>query len=272
MTSSESCKHSLVAELYGNEICEAGTSSSVRNAIEACCAASEAALDALAKGLRLSSPASTPESSTSHPPTSILVKDYKSLLTLIDSHITRLGLSLKPPITQAGIIKYSGDLAAEFGRLGSCALSVSPSEGIIRKELVWGAQEVIEGIGCLCNGLHSLSDDSSEPPEAYLRLIGSIHNSLDKLRAELSPDNASAVEKRWKFNSDSMGDALGELKNLLDRSENDGEDKSENEIPEELDDMDDMFGDNNGEKLSPEELFRAKQVRSTLLPYSSTNR
>ncbi|KAG8981661.1 hypothetical protein FRB90_007097, partial [Tulasnella sp. 427] len=202
---------------------------------------------------------SVDEGPANAPEIGVIRKDFVSLLALIDNNITKFGMSLKPPLTGAGVVKSIQGVSADLGTLASCSLSVPLSAGkAIRKEFIWTAQEVIESIQGLVSGLLPSTDGKEFiTPDDYLRRVGSVHSVLDKVRGSLSADNASAVEKRWTQDSSSLDDALRECKEMMDDAEDD-KDGDEDEFDDEEDEWGDLM--EGGGKMSAEELERTKKI------------
>lgn len=165
-------------------------------------------------------------------------------------------MSYKPPITDEGIVKSLENASGTLGQLASCALSVPPSAGnAVRKEFIWSAQEIVEAIRGMASGFAASTDTSKD----YLRLVGAVHATLDKVKGSLSVDNAAAVEKRWIANSELLADALGECEGMIENTGNADEDEAEE------DGWDEMFGDGEkAPKLTAEELERARKASSCI--------
>ncbi|KAG8954494.1 hypothetical protein FRC04_011822 [Tulasnella sp. 424] len=238
------------------------SSAEIHSALSQCQTACGQALKALFQEPVLET---TPASSSSEqgpantPSISVLRSDFASLLALLDNNITKFGMSLKPPLTGAGVVKSIQGASADLGTLASCSLSVPLSAGkAIRKEFIWTAQEVIESIQGLVSGLLPPADGKEfVVPDDYLRRVGSVHSVLDKVRESLSTDNASAVEKRWTQDSSSLDDALRECKEMMDEAES-SKDQEDEDFGDDGDEWDDMM--DGGEKMTPEELERTKKA------------
>ncbi|KAG8908512.1 hypothetical protein FRB99_005872 [Tulasnella sp. 403] len=194
--------------------------------------------------------------SSSQPPgsheLSAVHSDFVALLTLVYSHVTRVGISFKPPISSDAAIKTVGDTSNEISRLTSCALAVPvPAGRTLRKEFIWAAQEVIESVQGLVTGL--LGNDAET--DEYLRKVGSVHEVIEKTKTSLPATNRAAVEKLWNSNSESLDDALRECQETVDQAVlKNGDDSDSGES--------DDFGWDDGEqaRMSIEEIERANNI------------
>ena len=178
-----------------------------------------------------------------------ITADFLSLLQMLYSHATRISLAIKPPSTPAAAIKCLSDLSTDVTRIVLCAASVvTPGGATLSKEFVWGTQEVCEGI---IHFLEGLLDENEKDDKAYLRRMGVIHATIDKVKTSLSNTNLEAVAKRWKSHSESLQDALKEVKEMAEDQSGDDED----------DGWDELMGDGAlKETASREEAERIKQV------------
>lgn len=233
----------------------------VQDALRKCQTACSGILTALLSARELAGN----ESQSSHSSLATVRTDFISLLSLIYSHTTRVGLSFKPPITPPAAIKTLEELTSDLGRLASCALSFPASAGkTFCKEFIWAAQEVVECVKGLASGVLASFSDRTVPRDEYLRRVGVVHASVERLKAFLPVDQAAAVGKAWKSNSEAINDALGECKELMEQVDG-GEDQGMEDEEEGGDGWDELLGDqNDGRPLDEIELERVKQVSTQL--------
>ncbi|KAG8985768.1 hypothetical protein FRB95_004267 [Tulasnella sp. JGI-2019a] len=227
----------------------------VLDALRNCQHACSQALEALVK--RLPVIITTPGGDGTGNPTLVTLRtDFISLLAMVYSHATRVGMSFKPPITDLAAVKSLQELSADVERLASCALAVHTSSGrILGKQFVWAAQEVAENVQSLAIGLLAAS---TAPSDDYLRRVGQIHAVVEKIKASLPVDQTAAVQQIWSSNSESIEDALNECKLLMDGGGDD--DMFEDE---EWDGMD--LGDESQRKeLNEDEMKTTQQVYTVI--------
>jgi hypothetical protein len=196
-------------------------------------------------------------SSSGGPPLPTILTDFKSILSFIYSHSTTLSLALKPPPTLEAAVKPLAELSADVARLTACALLLNAQDHgkTLRREVVWAAQEIVDAIQALVSGF-STADNGKQilrgkDDKTYLLKMGSLHSSIDKIKADLSSDNASAVAKSWAANDSAIADAVRESKEMAEDEEEEGDGG-----------WDEAFRDENvpHTKTTAEEIERTKKV------------
>lgn len=186
--------------------------------------------------------------------------DLLSLLSLVYQSTTKLSLSLNPsePAYKASISPLN-ELAQHINALTSCtSLFGSETHGqTLTSEVVNLVSDVLLSVSALVNTFLSIARNgpSSAAQGEYLTRTGTVHSLIDRARGPngLSADNLQAVRKVWVQDRKTLDDAYVELSDMM---ENDDIDDS---FPED----EDLAGLGLGpsEKLTPEEVERAKKVR-----------
>lgn len=172
-----------------------------------------------------------------------------NLLTSLRQTVTTLALSFKPPLTAAGINRYLDKATDEVRRLVSCVVAAAAGNG--KSVLVEEWKDGIELVGREVERLLSVleegvrqgavnagnSNDSSSASESpYLAHTGITWDAIDRLKARLPADERSAVTQRWEVQKETVRDAWGEFKEMLEDAEEDADDEDGD------DDMDGGFG------------------------------
>ncbi|KAG8879892.1 hypothetical protein FRB97_001310 [Tulasnella sp. 331] len=241
-----------------NKETSAASDITVSDALRSCQEACSQILDALLKRPQVVVTNFGSDDTPSDPALSTLRTDFISLLSLVYSHATRVGMSFKPPITELAAIKSLQGLSADTDRLATCALAVPSSAGrTLGKQFIWAAQEVVESVQSLASGLLAATITSSS--DEYLRRVGQVHVVVEKIKSSLPVDQLSAIEQIWKANSEAVEDAVNECKELM---EGGGDDHAMFD-DEEWDGLD-MGDEASKQALTAEELKRTEQVYTTL--------
>ncbi|CAE6487923.1 unnamed protein product [Rhizoctonia solani] len=185
--------------------------------------------------------------------------DFISILTLLYARSTSLTLVLNADSYSAAREPLT-DIARDVTRLSHCAGLFSVFGPTIRSEAIWASEEVID---CIQTYLISFTRSkatglSPEESKAALMLrVGSIHNTIDRLKASFSADNRTAVVKRWQSDASHLDDALREVKEMIEEAEGDNPTESVEG------DFDDGWGeilDGQASKLAGHEVETAKKV------------
>ncbi|KAF9508290.1 hypothetical protein BS47DRAFT_1397953 [Hydnum rufescens UP504] len=194
--------------------------------------------------------------------------DYKSILALMYTHATTLGIAFKPPSTPAGAIRPLKDLSTDISNLVGCVqcLRAGAHGRTLHREATWRSQEIIEAVHALLQTLlASKWDESAKQDKTYLMRIGALHSAIDFAKKDLSMDNTAAILSSWKSHSNTLADALAECEELQEESrrDSDGDDLGEE------DGIDDGWGELTGTsqsspKMSAAELATAKKVYRTI--------
>lgn len=174
----------------------------------------------------------------------VLHKDLISFLKLLRASTTKVALSLKPasPTYKASLSPLK-DVSDQVAGLSHCVRLFHPSFGkTLQAEVVATVQEIIHSAIPFLKGF--LDEDKSD---GYLARVGTVHDLIDKACLYLSKDNASAVQKKWKQNQESIEDGMVELEEILEVGD------------DEMDDGWDELGLGD-EKITPEETERTKKV------------
>ncbi|CAE6466782.1 unnamed protein product [Rhizoctonia solani] len=187
--------------------------------------------------------------------------DFLSILTLIYARSTSLTMVLNANSYSAAREPLT-DIARDVTRLAHCAGLFTVSGPTIRSEAVWASEEVIDCIQTYLISFTRFKATEASPAESEAALmlrVGSIHNTIDRIKASFSADNRSAVVKRWQSDASHIDDAMREVKEMIEEAE--GGDLADPEKSE--DDFDDGWGeimDDQASKLDTHELEAAKKV------------
>ncbi|KAF9508296.1 hypothetical protein BS47DRAFT_1488465 [Hydnum rufescens UP504] len=152
--------------------------------------------------------------------------DYKSILALMYTHATTLGIAFKPPSTPAGAIRPLKDLSTDISNLVGCVqcLRAGAHGKTLHREATWRAQEIIEAVHALLQTfLASKWDESPKQDKTYLMRIGALHSAIDFAKKDLSMDNTAAILSSWKSHSNTLADALAECEELQEESRRDSD-------------------------------------------------
>lgn len=90
----------------------------------------------------------------------------------------------------------------------------------------------------------------------YLVRTGTVHDTIEKARRDLPPNNAAAVKQRWKADKGMLQDSLEEINGMVE-DDHRGEDDFGGD---DLDDQWDELGFGSAKKMSETELERTKKV------------
>ncbi|KEP48962.1 Grap2/cyclin-D-interacting protein [Rhizoctonia solani 123E] len=184
--------------------------------------------------------------------------DFISILTLLYARSTSLTLVLNAG-SYSAVREPLTEITRDVTRLAHCAGLFIVSGPTIRSEATWAAEEVIN---CIQTYLISFtrSKASATPPEeaktTLMLRVGSIHNTIDRIKTSFSVDNRVAVIKRWQSDASHLDDAMREVKEMIEEAESDNPEKDEN-------DFDDGWGeilDGPVSKLAVHEVEAAKKV------------
>jgi hypothetical protein len=181
-------------------------------------------------------------------------KDLLSFFKLLRASTTRVALSLKPgsPAYKASLAPLK-EVSDQIAGLTHAVRLFHRSFGkTLRAEVVATATDIIQSISQFLQGY--VDGDTSD---GYLARVGTIHDLIDTACAQLSHSNASAVQKKWTQNQESLEDGITEVEEIL-------RDKGE-------DDFDDGWDELglSDEKITPEEIERTKNA-STIHSYSNS--
>ncbi|CAE6472247.1 unnamed protein product [Rhizoctonia solani] len=184
--------------------------------------------------------------------------DFISILSLLYARSTSLTLVLNAGSYSAAREPLT-EIARDVARLAHCAGLFSVSGSTIKSEAVWASEEVID---CIQTYLISFTRSkateatSAESKAALMLRVGSIHNTIDRIKAKFSTDNRAAVAKRWQSDASHLDDAMREVKEMIEEAESDSP-------SEKNDDFDDGWGEILGgpeSKLAAHEVEAAKKV------------
>ncbi|CAE6509429.1 unnamed protein product [Rhizoctonia solani] len=184
--------------------------------------------------------------------------DFISILTLLYARSTSLTLVLNAG-SYAAAREPLTEIARDVARLAHCARLFSVSGPTIQSEATWASEEVLD---CIQTFLISFTrskatETSPEESKAALMLrVGSIHNTIDRIKTSFSVDNRAAVIKRWQSGSSHLDDAMREVKEMIEEAESDNPGKDEEAF-------DDGWGeilDGPESKLAAHEVEAAKKV------------
>ncbi|CCO32877.1 hypothetical protein BN14_06941 [Rhizoctonia solani AG-1 IB] len=193
--------------------------------------------------------------------------DFMSILTLLYARSTSLTMVLNADSYSAAREPLN-DIARDITRLAHCAGSFSVSGPTIRSEAVWASEEVIDCIQTyLISFTRSKATEASraESKAALMLRVGSIHNTIDRIKASFATDNRAAVVKRWQSDASHIEDATREVKEMIEEAGSD--DPTENAG----DDFDDGWGeilDGQASKLTTHEVEAAKKVGVAIHEYN----
>ncbi|KAG8690487.1 hypothetical protein FRC11_011228 [Ceratobasidium sp. 423] len=185
--------------------------------------------------------------------------DFISILTLLYARSTSLTLVLNADSYSAAREPLI-DIARDVTRLGHCAGLFSVCGPTIRSEAIWASEEVIDSIQTYLISFTRSKATGISPEESKAALmlrVGSIHNTIDRVKASFSADNRAAVIKRWQSDASHLDDALREVKEMIEEAE------SDNPVETFEDDFDDGWGeilDGQASKLAAHEVEAAKKV------------
>lgn len=90
----------------------------------------------------------------------------------------------------------------------------------------------------------------------YLVRTGTVHDTIEKARRDLPPNNTAAVKQRWKADKGMLEDSLEEINGMVE-DDHRGEDDFGGD---DLDDQWDELGFGSAKKMSETELERTKKV------------
>ncbi|KAJ1308807.1 hypothetical protein OPQ81_004495 [Rhizoctonia solani] len=187
--------------------------------------------------------------------------DFISILTLLYARSTSLTLVLNAD-SHSAAREPLADIARDVTRLAHCAGLFSVSGPTIRSEAVWASEEVID---CIQTYLISFTRSkatgvSPEESKAALMLrVGSIHNTIDRIKTSFSADNRAAVVKRWQSDASHLDDAIREVKEMIEEAESD-DDAGKDEDEDGLDDGWGEILEGQASKLAAHEVEVAKKV------------
>ncbi|CUA70051.1 hypothetical protein RSOLAG22IIIB_00396 [Rhizoctonia solani] len=199
----------------------------------------------------------TPQIPEDKPSPENVRSDFISILTLLYARSTSLTLVLNAGSYPAAREPLT-EIARDVSRLAHCVGLFSISGPTIQSEATWAAEEVLD---CIQTFLISFTrskatETSPEESKAALMLrVGSIHNTIDRIKTSFSVDNRAAVIKRWQSDSSHLDDAMREVKEMIEEAESDNPGKDE--------DLDDGWGeilDGPESKLAAHEVEVAKKV------------
>ncbi|KDN51135.1 hypothetical protein RSAG8_00764, partial [Rhizoctonia solani AG-8 WAC10335] len=206
----------------------------------------------------------TPQIPEDKPSPENVRSDFISILTLLYARSTSLTLVLNAGSYSAAQEPLA-DIARDVTRLAHCAGLFLVSGPTIKSEAIWAAEEVID---CIQTYLISFTrskatETSPEASKAALMLrVGSIHNTIDRIKTSFPVDNRAAVVKRWQSDASHLDDAMREVKEMIEEAE------SDNPAEKYEDDFDDGWGevlDGPVSKLAVHEVEAAKKVCSLVL-------
>lgn len=144
-----------------------------------------------------------------------LRRDYASIVQLVDANATRLTLAMKAPVTWEAVPVLVKDLEVQTNNLISCTTCFS-SSAHGRAYIKFIRSSTTEIVASLEAFIQSFI--VSMEPDAYLPAIGTVHECIDLVKANLDaiPDNNAAVCKRWAENAATLNDALSEIVDLVE--------------------------------------------------------
>lgn len=204
------------------------------------------------------------ESQPTTQPIQVLHKDLTTLCSFLYAATTKLSLALKPSSpTYAAALTPLKDLSDHVSALFHCASHfVADTHGaILVQEVASLVKDVISSIRDLAQKFLDIEAndarrDSGQAGDEYLVRTAAVHAVLERAR-RLSPNNLSAVRKRWSEDAASLDDGLREVADMID--------EAESESPhDDFDDSDDGWaeiGIEKSRKMVPEEMERTKKVR-----------
>lgn len=183
--------------------------------------------------------------------------DFQSLLSLLYSSVTKLGLVFNPSDpTYTAALAVLMDIRTYVDALGSCACSARADflGRTFVKEMRWVTEDVLQTLQTLMNyfGLEKKEE------KGYLVHIGVVQEAIDRAR-RVSNSNIKAVEKVLEANLGGLDDGVKELQDLIEETD-------ETDISDDgWNDMEVSALSKSRVKFTEEELSRLKTVRCIYL-------
>ncbi|KAF8742974.1 Grap2 and cyclin-D-interacting, partial [Rhizoctonia solani] len=200
-----------------------------------------------------------PQTPEDNPSPEDVRSDFISILTLLYARSTSLTLVLNADSYSAAREPLI-EIARDVSRLAHCAGLFSVFGPTMRSEAVWASEEVIDSMQTyLITFTRSKVTDASpaESKAALMLRVGSIHNTIDRVKASLSADNRASVAKRWQSDASHIDDAMREVKEMIEEAESD--DPVQNDEEDFEDGWGEILGD-QASKLATHEVETAKKV------------
>ncbi|CAE7052646.1 unnamed protein product, partial [Rhizoctonia solani] len=165
----------------------------------------------------------TPQIPEDKPSPENVRSDFISILTLLYARSTSLTLVLNAG-SYAAAREPLAEIARDVNRLNHCAGMFLVSGPTIRSEAIWAAEEVIDCIQAYLVSFTRSKATGASPEESKAALmlrVGSIHNTIDRIKTSFSIDNRAAVTKRWQSDASHLEDAMREVKEMIEEAESD---------------------------------------------------
>ncbi|GLB34956.1 hypothetical protein LshimejAT787_0205210 [Lyophyllum shimeji] len=191
-----------------------------------------------------------------------LQADWVSILSLLYGSTTKLALALKPSSpTHSAALSPLKDICDKISALSHCVALLELKHGsTLIQEITSIAEHVIESVRSLLQTFLDIEtsdrrQSTGKAGDEYMVRIGTVHETIENARSNLSRDNIAAVRKKLAQNQDSLEDGLQEVDEMTTDQEpiDDWEDDGWGEL-----------GVDSKKRLDSDEIERAQKVHAIL--------